>query len=69
MTQQVVFRTREMQRLEARLGKPMDEILRDLYIEQGMTLVEVGAALGITAGAVSRWLAHFGIETRRRAVA
>lgn len=54
-----------MQRIEARLGKPMGEILRDYYIEQALTVEQVGAKLGITKGAVSRWLAHFGIEARR----
>lgn len=54
-----------MQRLEARLGRPMGEILQDLYIEKGMTLEQVGAELGITKGAASRWLERFGIAARR----
>lgn len=54
-----------MQRIEARLGRPMDAILRDLYLDQGMTLAAVGAELGVTKGAVSRWLERFGIEARR----
>jgi hypothetical protein len=65
MEQQVVLRTAEMQRLEARLGRPMGEILQDLYIEKGMTLEQVGAELGITKGAASRWLERFGIAARR----
>jgi transposase len=63
--QQVVIRTAEMQRIEASRGKPMDQILRDLYVTQGMTLEAVGAELGITKGAVSRWLERFAIPTRR----
>jgi len=54
-----------MQVLEARLGRPMDQILRDLYVNQRMTLEEVGLELGITKGAVSRWLEKFGIPARR----
>ncbi len=54
-----------MQRVEARLGKPMDRILRELYVEQGLTLEQLGAVLGITKGAASRWLERFDIETRR----
>jgi len=65
VTQQVVFRTREMQRIEARLGKPMDAILRELYVDQGLTLEQLGTHLGITKGAASRWLERFGIEARR----
>lgn len=54
-----------MQRLEARLGRPMDEILRELYVDRGLTLEQVGAELGITKGAASRWLERFGIDARR----
>jgi len=54
-----------MQAIEARLGRPMDEILRDLYVDRGLTLEGVGAELGITKGAVSRWLERFGIPARR----
>ena len=58
-----------MQRIEARLEKPMDQILRELYVERGLTVEQVGTELGITKGAVSRWLARFEIETRRPGVA
>ncbi len=54
-----------MQRLEARLGKPMGEILQDLYVDQGLTLEQVGRELGITKGAASRWIERFGIPSRR----
>lgn len=54
-----------MQRIEAQRGRPMDEILRDLYVVQGLTLEEVGKDLGITKGAASHWLARFGIQTRK----
>ena len=47
------------------MGKPMQAILHDLYVEQGLTLEQMGAVLGITKGAASRWLERFGIEARR----
>ena len=47
------------------MGKPMDAILRELYVEQGLTLEQMGAVLGITKGAASRWLERFGIRARR----
>lgn len=65
MTQQVVYRTRQMQDIEARLGRPMGDILRELYVERGLTVESVGAELGITKGAVSRWLERFDIPARR----
>lgn len=54
-----------MQAIEAREGRSLDAILRELYVEKGLTLDEVGAALGITKGAASRWLERFGIPARR----
>lgn len=54
-----------MQRIEAQMGKPMDAILRELYLEQGLTLEQLGAVLGITKGAASRWLERFDIQARR----
>ena len=58
-----------MQLLEAQHGRPMGELLRDLYEDQGLGVEEIGARLQLTKGTVSRWLAHFGIPTRRRKVA
>lgn len=54
-----------MQRIEFARGKPMDEILRELYVDRGLTVEQVGSELGITKGAVSHWLARFSIPTRR----
>lgn len=55
-----------MQRIEAERKQPMDQILRELYLERKLTVEAVGAELGITKGAASRWLERFGIETRRQ---
>jgi transcriptional regulator with XRE-family HTH domain len=43
----------------------MDAVLRELYLERGLNLEQVGVELGISKGAVSRWLERFGIEARR----
>lgn len=56
-----------MQRIEATLGRPIAEILEDLYVTQQLTVEQVGSQLGITKGAASRWLDRFGIEIRPRA--
>jgi DNA-binding transcriptional ArsR family regulator len=64
MEQQVVYRTREMQDLEAAWGEPMGDILRRLYLEDGLTVEQVGLRLGKSKGAISRWLERFGIPTR-----
>ena len=38
--------------------------LRELYVTRGMSLAEVGAAIGKTSSAVSEYLRRCGIETR-----
>jgi DNA-binding MarR family transcriptional regulator len=55
-----------MQLLEAQYGKPMDAILRQLYEEQELGVEDIAVELNLTKGTVSRWLARFGIQTRRR---
>jgi DNA-binding transcriptional regulator LsrR (DeoR family) len=65
MAQQVLYRTREMQRLEAERGRPIDVLLRDMYEIRGLTLDEIARDLGLSKSAVSRWLERCGIETRR----
>lgn len=61
-----------MQAIEAREGRSIDEILRDLYVVRGLSLEAVGAELAgpgqkpFSKSAVSRWLDRFGIAARRR---
>ena len=56
-----------MQRIEAARGRPIEELLRELYVDRGLTVEAVGIDLGITKGAASRWLDRFDIATRTRA--
>lgn len=65
MSELVRYRTREMQRVEAQEGRPLDVILRELYIDQGLMLVQVGERLGIGESAAARWLQHFDIPARK----
>jgi transposase-like protein len=53
-----------MQIVEHRIGLPIDQALRDMYLRDQMTLEEIAREFGITKGTVSRWLAHFNIPTR-----
>lgn len=54
-----------MQEIEAREGQPIDELVRDLYEVQGLTLEKAAEKLGITKSALSRWLPQLGIKARR----
>lgn len=64
MARNNVLKTRPMQLMERRTGVPLEETLRKLYHEQGMTLAEVAGVLGVTSGTVSRWMGALGIEAR-----
>jgi hypothetical protein len=63
--------TGPMRRVQAAFGRPLEEVLTELYFERGMTLNEVGAELGRVAGVdplvestVSRWMHRLGLDRR-----
>lgn len=61
-----------MERVEARLGRPLVDELRQRYVEQEQTLDQIADALGVSAPTVSRWMRRLGVESRfpgRRKVA
>lgn len=65
VSEQVRYLTREMQRVQALEGRPIEEALRDLYVDKELLLAEVGARWGIGESAVARWLQYFGIPARK----
>jgi hypothetical protein len=54
--------TGPMQRVEARLGRPLREYLAEQYAVK--TLAEIGEELGVGESAVSRWMDRLGLERR-----
>ena len=52
--------------IERNEGKSIDAVLRELYVEREMTLAEMSDALGVNAGALSRWMHDLGIPRRPR---
>lgn len=44
--------------------KKDEEVLRRLYVEEGLTTEEVANELGVTGWTISRWLDECGIDTR-----
>lgn len=63
------IRTAEQQRVEHAHGAPIDELVRRLYVHEGLTQPEVARRLGVSTRTVIRWMADMGIPTRdRRAV-
>jgi len=55
-------RTHAQALVTLRTGKPVDKVLRDLYLERRLSQVEIAAELGITRSTVAMWLREFGIE-------
>ena len=60
-----VIKTPSMQVIEQRLGRPLEDVLRELYEERGLTQVQIAAELKVEQAQVSRWMRHLGIQTRR----
>jgi transposase-like protein len=58
------IKTRAMQLVERRIGRPLDEFLRERYDIDQKTTTEIAQELGVNDGTVSRWMALLGIETR-----
>lgn len=67
MTQKSVSKakTTAMLLVEARLGRPVEEVIREVYDAGGMQK-DVAEALGIEGSTVSRWMKDLGIEARPR---
>lgn len=59
----MVFKTKAMQSLEARLGRPLDSWLADRY-ESGATQEDIALELGVNRATISRYMTTFGIEAR-----
>ena len=62
--QQQVLKSKAMQRLEFRLGEPLEVYLTRRYHADGVTLYAIADDLGLSVGTVSRWFSSLGIETR-----
>lgn len=58
------IKTRPMQVVERRLGRPLEEFLAERYTVDGKTTYEIGAELGVNPSTVTRWMAVLGIEAR-----
>lgn len=48
--------------VRARLQRPVDEALRDLYIEKRHSQQEIAEAIGISRTLLREWLAEYGIS-------
>ncbi len=60
----VRLKTRGMQLVEAKLGRPLEEYLEERYVRDGLTTEQIATDLGINNGTVSRWMSALGVEAR-----
>jgi hypothetical protein len=56
------FKSRAMIRVEARIGRPLEDWLAEQYLTK--TQPEMADELGVSGASVSRWMRELGIETR-----
>lgn len=59
-----MIKTRRMQEIEQRWGRPIEVILADLYLGQNLGVTEVGERLGIHFSLVPRYLRLCGLPVR-----
>lgn len=68
MTQHLVsqptIKTAEMQRVEHRIGRTLEEFFQDRYVTAGLDQRQVAEELGVNVGTVSRWMDRLRIPAR-----
>ena len=61
----VVLKSNAQQLLESDLGRPLQDVLREMYERDGMTHAEIAERLGgLDQSTVTRWMRQFGIPVR-----
>jgi transposase len=69
MTTPIQVKTAVEQVLEAQYGRPVPDLLRQLYSVDGMSQQQMADTLGVHRSTVVRWMRLWSIPTRdRRAV-
>lgn len=59
-------RFHRLRQIEARYGRPAEEVLADLYMVRRMTTRQVADHLGVSQRQVHRWLVAMGIPRRHQ---
>lgn len=62
----LLFKSRAEQRIEAVHGRPIEELLRTLYVDEQLTQEQVADRLGVGRQAVVRWMVKYRVPTRDR---
>ena len=59
--------SRAMKAVEAVYDKPLENVLRTLYYDEGRNLAEMEAELGVPAKTIHGWMVRLGINPSRLA--
>lgn len=62
MTRNTPNRTHAQALVTLRTGRPVEELLQELYVERHLSQADIADELGITRMTVAMWLREFGIE-------
>lgn len=57
-----IFKSRAMLRVEARIGRPLEDYLPERY--ESLTQSQIAEELGVSGATVSRWMDQLSIEAR-----
>ena len=62
-----ITKTRKMIELEEKYGKPIDEIIYEMYVENDMSQEKIAGTFGISQGSLSSWMMRLGIPSTANA--
>ena len=62
---EILHKTPKMYEIEGRFGVAIEELLRSLYIDEGMSLVNLADHIGIHKSLLVKWLVLAGIYSKR----
>lgn len=54
-----------MKQVERRSGKPLEELLRQLFVDEGKTVMAIGLDLQVSHITIIKWLTLAGIYSRQ----
>lgn len=60
--------SRQQVRVERAHGSPLPDLLRRLYLDEGLTYPEIAVRLGVSLSTVNRWMKASAIPTRTRGI-
>ena len=62
---QIANKTDTMKQIETKLGGDIEEILRELYVDQDLSVMAISEQLGISYVTTHKWLELSGVRSRR----